>query len=171
MKKFFEELYLGLLAEGASYHFNNGKENPEAMHILISDLIDYRTGRSALTFSIQQLYNRNEDGLYDWKDITCGRYCFKRVDGQHNTRGQYPWARVKYEISKIDTSERDMKQLTEFLSNTEKEEFSNCKSYLENNPSVLLKWYQINTEQGGDNVGQWVAWTEMSLQEIDTYNY
>ena len=86
-------------------------------------------------------------------------------------RSKYGDSDVSPWISKIDTSERDMKQLTEFLSNTEKEEFSHCKDYLENNPSVLLKWYQINTEQGGYSVGQWVAWTEMSLDEIDTYNY
>tara|TARA_B100000902_G_scaffold231130_1_gene219242 strand:+ start:354 stop:869 length:516 start_codon:yes stop_codon:yes gene_type:complete len=171
MKKFLEELYLDLQSKGASYLFDFGKHNPEAMHISVSDLMDYKTGRSNLTFSIQQLYSQNEDGLYDWKDITCGRYCFKRIDGQHSTNGPYPWARVKYEISKIDTSERDMKQLTEFLSKTEKGEFSTCKKYLENNPHILLKWYQINTEQGGDNVGQWIAWTEMSLNEIDTYNY
>ena len=30
---------------------------------------------------------------------------------------------------------------------------------------------QMNTEQGGDNVAQWIAWTEMSLNEIDMYNY
>ena len=64
-----------------------------------------------------------------------------------------------------------MNKLIDFLSNTDKDEFPTCKKYLEYNPHVLLKWYQTNTEQGGDNIAQWVAWTEMSLNEIDTYNY
>jgi len=170
MKKFLEELYLHLRYKEASYLYDFGKRNPEAMQILVSDLINYKTGRSRLSFSsYQQLYTM-KDGLYYWKDITCGRYCFKRVDDQGETHTQ-GISRVKYEITKLDTSERDMQQLTEFLSNTKKNEFSTCKKYLENNPHTLLHWYQVNTEQGGDSVYQWVAWTEMSLDEIDTYNY
>ena len=110
------------------------------------------------------------NGLYYWKDITCGRICFKKVNS-NNVNQKHGISGVKYEIIKTDTSESDMKQLIDFLSNTQKDEFPTCKKYLANNPYVLLKWYQINTDQGGDNIAQWVAWTEMSLNEIDTYNY
>ena len=168
MEKFLKELYLDLQYKGASYLYDFGKKNPEAMYILVSDLINYKTPRSRLSFDYQQLYTI-KDGLYYWKTITCGRYCFKRVDSEEKSTPGI--SRVKYEIIKLDTSEHDMQQLMEFLSKTEKGEFSTCKKYLKNNPHTLLKWYQINTEQGGDNVAQWVAWTEMSLNEIDTYNY
>ena len=169
MEKFLKELYLDLQYKGASYLYDFGKENPEAMQILVTDLINYKTNRSRLSFSHQQLYSI-KDGLYYWKDIRCGRYCFKKVES-NNENHKHGISGVKYEITQLDTSENDMNQLIEFLSNTEKDEFSTCKKYLEHNPHVLLKWYQTNTEQGGDNIAQWIAWTEMSLNEIDTYNY
>ena len=84
MKKFLEELYLDLQYRGASYLYDFGKKNPEAMYILVSDLINYKTPRSRLSFDYQQLYTI-KDGLYYWKTITCGRYCFKRVDSEEKS--------------------------------------------------------------------------------------
>ena len=164
-EKFLKELYADLQYRGASYLYDHGKRNPEEMQILVSDLIDYKTGRSNLNFSYHQLYTI-KDGLYYWKNITCGRYCFKRIDEQDENCTK-SISRVKYEITKTDTSESDMQKLVDFLAKTEEGEFATCKKYLKENPHTLLKWYQTNTEQGGHSIYQWVAWTEMSLNEID----
>ena len=60
-----------------------------------------------------------------------------------------------------------MNIIKDFLLDTDEGLYLTCKRYLKNNPDSLLKWFQINKTQGGDNVAQWISWTELSLEEID----
>ena len=78
----------------------------------------------------------------------------------------------KYFIKKIEKEadspeENDMNTLKDFLLNSEEESYPTCKKYLKINPDTLLKWFQTNKTQGGDNIAQWISWTELSLEEID----
>ena len=60
-----------------------------------------------------------------------------------------------------------MNIIKDFLLDTDEGSYSTCKRYLKNNPNTLLKWFQTNKTQGGNNVAQWISWTELSLEEID----
>jgi len=105
---------------------------------------------------------------YFWKDVKYGGYLLERVEKTHQTEDDNP----KYFIKKIEKDddspeENDMNIIKDFLLNSEDRSYSTCKRYLKKYPDTLLKWFQINKTQGGDDVAQWISWTELSLEEID----
>jgi len=63
--------------------------------------------------------------------------------------------------------ENDINIIKDFLLDTNEGFYSTCKRYLKNKPNTLLKWFQTNKSQGGDNIAQWISCTELSLEEID----
>tara|TARA_B110000211_G_C14011217_1_gene523246 strand:- start:449 stop:1189 length:741 start_codon:yes stop_codon:yes gene_type:complete len=126
-----------------------------------------------LKFNFEELYTSQSVAfgviiIYFWKDVKYGGYLLERVEKTHQTEDDNP----KYFIKKIEKDddspdENDMNIIKEFLLNSEDRSYSTCKRYLKKYPDTLLKWFQINKTQGGDDVAQWVSWTELSLEEID----
>jgi hypothetical protein len=127
-----------------------------------------------LKFNFNGLFTRQSVALgvityYFWKDVKYGEYLLERVEETGQTEDNNP----KYFIKKIEKDddspeENDMKILKDFLLNSDEGSYSTCKKYLESYPDTLLKWFQINKTQGGNSLAQWISWTELSLEEIDS---
>ena len=142
----------------------------------------YETGKrevrpmelSPLKFNFNGLFSRQSVALgiityYFWKDVKYGEYLLERVVKTGQTEDDNP----KYFIKKVekedDTPEdTDMKMLKNFLLNSDEGSYSICKKYLKSDPEILLKWFQTNKQQGSDSISQWISWTELSLEEIDS---
>ena len=126
-----------------------------------------------LKFDLNGLYTCQSVALgiityYFWKDVKYGEYLLEKVERTGQTENDNPTYFIK-KIEKDDDSpeENDMNILKDFLFNSEEKSYSTCKRYLKNHPGTLLQWFQTNKTQGGNSVGQWVSWTELSLDEID----
>ena len=127
-----------------------------------------------LKFNFNGLFSRQSVALgiityYFWKDVKYGQYLLERVNKTGQTENDNP----KYIIKRVERDddspqENDMKSLKVFLLNSDESSYSTCKKYLERDPEILLKWFQINKQQGSDSISQWISWTELSLQEIDS---
>ena len=127
----------------------------------------------SLKFNFNGLFTRQSVAFgvityYFWKDVKYGEYLLERVEKTGQTEDDNPKYFIK-KIEKDDNSpeENDMNIIKDFLLDTDEGLYLTCKRYLKNNPDSLLKWFQINKTQGGDNVAQWISWTELSLEEID----
>ena len=126
-----------------------------------------------LKFDINELYTSQSVAFgiityYFWKDVKYGEYLLDKVEETGQTENDNP----TYFIKKIEKDDnrpevKDMNILKDFLFNSEEKSYTTCKRYLQNNPGTLLQWFQTNKTEGGDSVGQWVSWTELSLDEID----
>ena len=133
----------------------------------------YPNELSRLDFNFNGLYTSQSVAFgcityYFWKDVKYGGYLLERAVKTGQTEDENP----KYFIKKIEKEadspeENDMNILKDFLFNSEEKSYSTCKRYLKNHPGTLLQWFQTNKTQGGNSVGQWVSWTELSLDEID----
>jgi len=126
-----------------------------------------------LKFDINGLYTSQSVAFgiityYFWKDLKYGEYFLDKVEKTGQTENDNPTYFIK-KIEKDDNrpEEKDMNILKDFLFNSEENSYATCKRYLQNNPGTLLQWFQTNKTEGGDSVGQWVSWTELSLDEID----
>ena len=126
-----------------------------------------------LKFDINGLYTSQSVAFgiityYFWKDLKYGEYFLDKVEKTGQTENDNPTYFIK-KIEKDDNrpEEKDMNILKDFLFNSEEKSYATCKRYLQNNPGTLLQWFQTNKTEGGDSVGQWVSWTELSLDEID----
>jgi len=126
-----------------------------------------------LKFDINGLYTCQSVAFgiityYFWKDLKYGEYFLDKVEKTGQTENDNPTYFIK-KIEKDDNrpEEKDMNILKDFLFNSEEKSYTTCKRYLQNNPGTLLQWFQTNKTEGGDSVGQWVSWTELSLDEID----
>lgn len=64
-----------------------------------------------------------------------------------------------------------LNKIIKFLDSEPLESFPLCRKYLEFNKEILIKWFEINMNQGSELISDWVAWTELSLKEIENYNY
>ena len=127
-----------------------------------------------LKFNFNGLFSRQSVALgiityYFWKDVKYGQYFLERVNKTGQTEDDNP----KYFIKKVEKDDDnpddiDMKKLKDFLLNSEEGSYSTCKKYLKGDPEILLQWFQTNKQQGSDSISQWIAWTELSLQEIDS---
>lgn len=126
-----------------------------------------------LKFNFSGLFSSQSVALgiityYFWKDIKYGQYLLERVNKTGQTENDNP----KYIIKRVESDDdspqnNDMKILKGFLLNSDESSYSTCKKYLERDPEILLKWFQINKQQGSDSISQWISWTELSLQEIE----
>ena len=63
-----------------------------------------------------------------------------------------------------------LNKIIKFLDSEPLESFPLCRKYLESNKEILIKWFEINMNQGSELISDWVAWTELSLKEIENYN-
>ena len=127
----------------------------------------------SLKFNFNGLFTRQSVAFgvityYVWKDVKYGEYLLERVEKIGQTEDDNP----KYFIKKIEKDDNsadknDMDIIKEFLLDTDVASYSTCRRYLNNNPDTLLKWFQTNKTQGGDDIDQWISWTELSLKEID----
>ena len=127
----------------------------------------------SLKFNFNGLFTRQSVAFgvityYFWKDVKYGEYLLERVEKIGQTEDDNP----KYFIKKIEKDDNsadknDMDIIKEFLLDTDVASYSTCRRYLNNNPDTLLKWFQTNKTQGGDDIDQWISWTELSLKEID----
>jgi len=127
-----------------------------------------------LKFNFNGLFSRQSVALgiiiyYFWKDVKYGQYLLERVNKTGQTEDDNP----KYFIKRVEKDgdnpdNNDMKILKEFLLNSAEGSYSTCKKYLRMDPEILLRWFKTNKHQGSDSISQWVSWTELSLQEIDS---
>ncbi len=105
---------------------------------------------------------------YFWKDMKYGKYLLERVDKTYQTEDNNPKYFIKQVEKNYSNDVADMDKLKAFLLDSEEGSFPNCKKYLKDAPEILLKWFQINKQQGSDSMSQCISWTELSLQEINS---
>ena len=63
-----------------------------------------------------------------------------------------------------------LNKIIKLLDSEPLESFPLSRKYLESNKAILIKWFEINMNQGSELISDWVAWTELSLKEIENYN-
>ena len=127
-----------------------------------------------LKFNFNGLFSRQSVALgiityYFWKDVKYGQYLLEQVNKKGQTEDDNP----KYFIKKVNKNDNnpddlDMKKIKDFLLESEEGLYLTCKKYFKEDPEILLQWFQTNKLQGSDSISQWISWTELSLQEIDS---
>ena len=127
-----------------------------------------------LKFNFNGLFSRQSVALgiityYFWKDEKYGQYLLEQVNKKGQTEDDNP----KYFIKKVNKNDNnpddlDMNKIKNFLLDSEEGLYLTCKKYFKEDPEILLQWFQTNKLQGSDSISQWISWTELSLQEIDS---